>query len=91
MLKDILQAKEKEQIETCIYTKEKSQFNSVVQLCPTLCDPMDGSMPGFPVDHQLLGLAQTHVHGVGDTIQPSHPLSSPSPPAFNLTHQGLFQ
>jgi len=90
MLKDILQAKEKEQIETCIYTKEKV---SSIQLfsCVGLCNPMDGSMPGFPVHYQLLGLAQTHVHGVGDTIQPSHPLSSPSPPAFNLTHQGLSQ
>ena len=71
--------------------KGKSQFNSVVQSCPTLCDTMDDSMPGFPVHYQLLELAQTHVHGVSDAIQPSHPLSSPSPPAFNLTHQGLFQ
>ena len=56
-----------------------------------LCDPMDCSMPGFPVHHQLLELAQIHVHQVGDAIQPSHPLSSPSPPAFNLSqHQGLF-
>ena len=53
---------------------------------------MDSSSPGFPVHHQLLELAQTHVHGVGDAIQPSHPLSSPSPPAFSLSqHQGLFQ
>ena len=59
--------------------------------CPTLCDPMDRSMPGFPVHHQLLELTQTHVHRVGDTIQPSHPLSSPYP-AFNLSHhQSLFQ
>ena len=71
--------------------KGKSKFNSVVQSCLTLCDPMDGSMPRFPVHYQFLELAQTHVHGVGDTIQPSHPLTSPSPPAFNLTHQGLFQ
>ena len=69
-----------------------SQFSSVVHLCPTLCNPMDCSTPGFPVHHQLLELAQTHVHQVGDAIQPSHPLSSPSPPAFNLSqHQGLFQ
>ena len=62
------------------------------QSCLTLCDPMDCSMPGFPVHHQLPELAQTHVHQVGDTIQPSHPLSSPSPPAFNLSqHQGPFQ
>ena len=53
------------------------QFSSVAQLCPTLCDPMDCSTPGFPVHHQLLELAQTHVHCVSDAIQPSHPLSSP--------------
>ena len=57
-----------------------------------LCNPMDGSMPGLPVHHQLLEFTQTHVHWVGDAIQPSHPLSSPSPLAFNLSqHQGLFQ
>ena len=68
------------------------QFNSVTQSCPTLCNSMDCNTPGFPVYHQLLELAQTHVHRVSDTIQPSHPLSSPSPPAFNLSqHQGLFQ
>ena len=59
-------------------------FSSVTQLCPTLCEPMYYSTPGFPVLHQLLDLAQAHVHRVGDAIQPSHPLSSPSPPAFNL-------
>ena len=60
------------------------------QLCPTLCSPIDCSTPGFPIHHQLLELAQTHVHRVSDAIQPSHPLSSPSPPAFNLSqHQGL--
>ena len=65
---------------------------SVAQSCPTLCDPMHCSTSGFPVLHHLLELAQTHVHRVGDAIQPSHPLSSPSPPAFNLSqHQGLFQ
>ena len=65
---------------------------SVIQLCLTLCDPMDCSMPGFPVLHYLPELTQTHVHWVGDAIQPSHPLSSPSPPALNLSHhQGLFQ
>ena len=58
----------------------------------TLCNAMDCNMPGFPVHHQLLELAQTHVHRVGNAIQPSHPLSCPSPPAFNLAqHQGLFQ
>ena len=67
------------------------QFSSVAQSCPTLCDPMDCSMSGFPVHHQLPELTQTHVHQVGDATQPSHPLSSPSP-AFNLPqHQGLFQ
>ena len=68
------------------------QFSSVTQSCPILCDPMDCSTPGFPVYHQLLELAQTQVHWVSDTIQPSHPLSSPSPPTFNLSqHQGLFK
>ena len=60
--------------------------------CPTLCDPMDCSTPGFPVHHQLPESTQTHVHWDGDAIQPSHPLSSPSPHAFNLSqHQGLFK
>ena len=64
---------------------------SVTQSCPTFWDPMDCSMPGFPVLHQLLDLSQTHVHRIGDAIQPSHPLSPPSPPAFSLSqHQGLF-
>ena len=62
------------------------------QSCPTVCDPMDCSMPGFPVHHQLTELAQIHVHRVGDAIQPSHPVSFPSPSAFNLSqHQGLFK
>ena len=64
----------------------------VAQSCPTLWNPMDCSTPGLPVYHQLLEFTQTHVHWVGDAIQPSHPLSSPSPPAFNLSqHQGLFK
>ena len=68
------------------------QFSSVAQSCLTLCNLMDYSTPGFPDHHQLPELAQTDVHQVGDTIQPSHPLSSPSPPAFNLPqNQGLFQ
>ena len=67
-------------------------FSSVTQLCPTLCDPMDCSTPGLPVHHQLPEFTQTQVHWVSDAIQPFHPLSSPSPPAFNLSqHQGLFQ
>ena len=66
--------------------------SSVAQLCPTLCDPTDCSTPGFPALHHLLELAQTHVFWVGDAIQPSHPLSFPSPPAFTLSqHWGLFQ
>ena len=65
---------------------------SVAQLCPTLCDPMDCRMPGFPVLHYLTEFAQAHVYWVSDTIQPSHPLSYPSPPAFSLSQdQGLFQ
>ena len=68
------------------------QFSSVAQSCPTLCSPMNRSMPGLPVHHKLPELTQTHVHRVGDAIQPSHSLSSPSPPASNLSqHQGLFQ
>ena len=66
--------------------------HSVSQSCLTLCNPMDYSTPGFPVHHQLLELTQTHIHQVSDTIQPSHPLLSPSPPVFNLSqHQGLFK
>ena len=68
------------------------QFSSVTQLCPTLCDPVNCSMPGLPVHHQLLEITQTHVHLVSDAIQPSYPLSSPSPLTFNLSqHQGLFK
>src|SRR5574341_1381368 len=67
------------------------QFSSAAQSCPILCDPMDRGTPGFPVHHQLPEFTQTPVHQVGDAIQPSHPLSSPSP-AFNVSqHQGLFQ
>ena len=68
------------------------QFSSVTQSCPTLCYPMNCSTLGLPVHPQLLEFTQTHVHWVGDAIQSSHPLSSPSPPAFNLSqHQCLFQ
>ena len=67
-------------------------FSSVAQWCPSLCDPMNRSTPGLRVHHKLLEFTQTHVHPVGDAIQPSHPLSSPSPPAPNPSkHQGLFQ
>ena len=68
------------------------QFSSFTLSCLTLCDSMDCSTPGFPVHHQLLEPTQTHIHHGGDAIQPSHPLSSPSPPTFNLSqYQGLFQ
>ena len=74
-----------------VYIIHLTQFSSVAQSCPTLCDPMDYSTPGLPVHPQLPELTQTHVHRVGDAVQPSHPLSSPSPPAFNLSqHQDLF-
>ena len=70
----------------------RCQFSSVAQSCPTLCKPMNHSMPGLPVHHQFLESTQTHVCWVGDAIQPSHPLSSPSPPTLNLSqHQGLFK
>ena len=71
----------------CVYN-----ISSVAQSCPTLCNLVDYSMPGFPVHHQLPEIAQTHVNKVGDAIQPFHPLSSPSPLTFNLSqHQGLFK
>ena len=67
-------------------TEQADQFSSVTQMCLTLCDPMDCSTPGFQtVHHQLPWPTQTHVHHVGEAIQPSHPLSSPSPPTFNLS------
>ena len=66
------------------------QFSSVTRSCPTLCDPMNRSMPGLPVHHQLTEFTQTHIHRVSDAIQPSHPLSSPPPPAPNPSqHQSL--
>ena len=72
--------------------QHSTQFGSVTQSRPTLCDPMDCSTPGLPVHHQLLEFTQTHVHWVGDAIQPSHPRSSPSPLAFDLSqHHGLFK
>ena len=80
----------------CLYgsliSNSTLQFSSVAQSCPTLCDPMNRSTPGLPVHHHLLEFAHTHVHRVRDAIQPSHPLSSPSPPAPNPSqHQSLFQ
>ena len=77
---------------TLVLRKHSDQFSSVAQSCPTLCDPMNSSTPGLPVHHHLPEFTQTHVHWVRDAIQPSHPLSSPSPPAPNPSqHQGLFQ
>ena len=78
----------------CVYTqRENIQFSSVAQLCPTLCNPMNRSTPDLPVHHQLPEFTQTcHIHRVSDAIQPSHPRSSPSPPAPNPSqHQNLFQ
>ena len=84
-------------MRTCPYRTEVGresssvQFSSVSQSCPTLFDPMDHSIPGFPALHRLPEFTQTHVHRVGDAIQPSALLSSPFPPTFNLSqHQGLF-
>ena len=74
----------------CLILISSVQVSSVTQSCPTLCDPMDCSTPGLAIHHQLVKLAQTHVHRVSDVIQQSHPLLSPSPPAFNLS-QHLFQ
>ena len=79
---------------TCAFTifPLSDQIRSVTQSCPTLCDPMNRSMPGLPVHHQLPEFTQTHVHRVTDAIQPSHPLLSPFPPAPNPSqHQSLFQ
>ena len=74
------------------WLKSCFQFSSLAQSCPTLCDPINRSTPGLPVHHRLPEFTQTHVHQVSDAIQPSHPLSSPSPPAPNPSqHQGLFQ
>ena len=79
-------------LPTKVHLVSSVQFSSVAQSCPTLCHPMDCSTPGLSVHHQLPEFTQTHVHRVGDAIQPSHPLSSPSPPALNLSqHQGLLQ
>ena len=79
-------------MSTKVHLVRSDQIRSVTQLCPTLCDPMNRSTPGLPVHHQLPEFIQTHAHQVSDAIQPSHPLSSPSPPAFNLfQYQGLFK
>ena len=81
-----------EGMERCSAQLSSVQFSSVTQSCPTLCEPMNRSMPGLPVHHQLLEFTQTHTHRVCNAIQPSHPLSSPSPPVPNPSqHQRLFQ
>ena len=96
----IFQRVEKSQTQLNMYDHEEEQsdfyflvqFSSVAQLCLTLCDPMNCSTPGLSVHHQLPEFTQTHIHQVGDAIQPSHPPSSPSPPAPNPSqHQSLFQ
>ena len=85
-------ADEDEDWQELLYTTGSVWSSSVTQSCLTLCDPMNDSTPDLPVHHQLLEATQTHVHRVGDAIQPSHPLASPSPPAFGLSqHQGLFK
>jgi len=78
-------------LSTNVHIVNSNKFSSAAQSCLNLCDPMDCSMPGFPIHHQHPKLAQTHVHQVSDAIQPSHTLLTPSPPAFNLSqHQSLF-
>ena len=91
-MKGIKEPNEPLYIKDCIMFKEHFQFSSVTQLCLILFNRMDCSTPGLPVHHQLQKFTQTHVHWIGDAIQPSHPLSSPSPPTFNLSQQqGLFK
>ena len=81
-----------ERVDWLLSEATQLQFSSVAQSCPTLCNPINHSTPGLPVHHQLQEFTQTHIHRVGDAIQPSHPLPSPSPPAPNSSqHQGLFQ
>ena len=81
-----------EQEKKKLHQIKSVQFSSVAQSCPTLCDPMNCSMPGLPVNHQLPEFTQTVIHAVGDAIHPSHTLSSPSPPAPDpFQHQSLFQ
>ena len=79
-----------EAIKSQLFLSHPAQFSSVAQSCPTLCNPMNRSTPGLPVHHQLPEFTQTHVHWVGNAIQPSHPLSSPSPPAHNPSSIMVF-
>ena len=91
-LVQIVQRKPNDNINKNLSYRPDVQFSSVAQLCLTLCDPIECSTPGFPVHHQLPELTQSHVHPVGDAIQPSNPLLPPSPPTFNLSqHHGLFK
>ena len=86
------EAADQDSSERLLQKGSSVQFSSIAQSYPTLCNPMDYSMPSFTVHHQLPELTQTHVHWVSDTIQLSHPLSSPCPPAFYLSqHQGIFK
>ena len=88
----LLPKEESEYLTEIVKDSYGRQFSSGAQSCLAVCDPMNRSTPGRPVHHQLLESTQTHVHWVSDAIQPSHPLSSPSPPAFNLSqHEGLFK
>ena len=89
----LLQKRINQEVSVAFFKRNVTvQFSSVAQLCPSICDPMGCSMPGLHVHHQLPEFTQTHVHWVSDAIQASHPLWSPSPPAFDLSqHQGLFQ
>ena len=83
-VQQLTRSKAETQLRSSTFKDQVSQsVSSVVHLCPTLCDPMNCSTPGFPVQHKLLEFTQTHVHRVGDAIQPPHPLLSPSPPASN--------
>ena len=91
-LSSVKYSQEKIAFQVFHFNFSEHQFSSVAQSCPTLCDPMKHSMPGLPVHRQLPEFTQTHVHRVSDAIQPSHPLSSPSPPAPNPSqHQSLFR
>ena len=90
--RDLGTSRENKRLAAEDWPRAISSVQSIAQLCPTLCDPMNRSTPGLPVHHQLPESTQTHVHRVSDAIQLSHPLSSPSPPAPNPSqHQGLFQ
>ena len=91
-LKWVLSVDETKYVLIFCFQESRLEFSSGAQSCPTLCDPMDCSTLGLPIHHQLPESTQTHVHWVSDAIQPSHPLSSPSRPTFNLSqHQGLFK